>query len=1568
MVYRRGWYPTAYLRTWFLDDVGNLLEWQRWREFELDPRIALWEPRLRELWTDQLIGGAPLDIQFVSPPVAPIPGWTAHLGDLILVQRPQIASCAILVRTQVRFSHEDRLGLLALLVSRRQSRIDLLRRVRLTFQCWQHPCTIHRGSRLLLDGVFDHQPFSGLSIVADMGPDLPVPAEAPGLDELSLMQIPPISAAPSSSGLSQAVRTPWESVIFDLWITQGATACDEIGPELFVETWYIHHDDHRICWEPRIWIAIAPMASWEAQLKELWHDVFDPMVPFGVFVAETDVPVPRCHARLLLVQGTGPYRAVLLSALYADHPGHQLVQAAFSSPTRVDGYYLQRLLGTVGPCQHVDCELWHHGHRLEFGSSFDLWDGWTAELHVPFDPPPRDEVSLMAMGRFESRPPEPFLMDDPRLVHDGEFDEEDTTEEDSSDEDSPWRLSAIFSTQLAPVFGRTDWTSYDDLKQSARDLFSPDADDLVAVHHVPHPPGDLEDDGFAAFIGELPEDQDDSGIVNALILLDVGFFRNRPDDAGDVSIRLAKAVPPLLTRDGLLDLVGVQPYCAALQLPLPGPGCLLWRNDELVRTQDDGALHFVHGDYVRIALPPSPVLPLDFSVRRAAGLCYRGHALEDVAARVETATLSNDSAEDLLPLGDPLPPAETDDDPSLMQLPASSLTPVGPDLASASHSTSAIRSSWFDTLHSLWRDVYFGPGCAGPTEEGALALTWYLDHEHAPFTTQSRVLSLRPTPGTWLVDLQRLWIDRVDPWVPCDVVVVRPPPFAAPSEHFVHLILVQRARPTLASTLVALVDDLVDPWTSEISAVAVPLQLSHRGLLHHLNLVPPCPPLGLAWRCETFGPDGQLFDEGRDVDLFSGATLMVSIYRSPPAPVPSAASPDFVGLLQLGARRISSLLDQVDEPLEQHTIPLALEAHLPHPPEAHYTLDCHQAFQSFACLQEAFLVPSFEVDELLGWHPVAHWIHSWWDGHTPFEELAIYFDGAFLAGPASAGLGVAAFVRVGQSWFFAGFLAATLPEGFDSYQAEQTAGATAAKLAFDLLSVRAAATTAPVLVGLYYDSITVGTQAQSRWATKRHIRAGKVLRSLIRLCQAAYPCEFLFAHVRGHSGEPGNEMADYLASAAANHWDPFCLDLTLWLHLLQDAAFVGGLEWTWTLFHHDFLPLWQGHRLVLPPVQWQPIDADCLHCPAPTSSSATSLWTLRLVSYNALSAAGAVDRATSSSSPSRLDMLVRQMADLKVHIFALQETRIRHVLPSELADYHIYQSPADHRGHFGVVIGLSKTLPLDANNRHCLHPSAVKIIHQSPRILILGLTLPGFRCILFGLHAPHSGESDAALHTWWRDVAEAVPPRYRDWPAVVLADANAVVGAQPTQHIGDYQPGPLEAKAVLLWTLSRLPTFFCLPPLSLGNVAKVRPGPTLRGGPDVLTMLVCLFSGLINRALLGCWMILRLGTTIPIMCPCWWRLQWPCRTRKLLPSRPTRNFHVLPMMVLTRLPLPLCPPSLGMWMCTTMQPFSSRLLSEFSKLTCAPAHLHPDLARPRFLLTLGLWYVRSELFVNPSMS
>ena len=321
----------------------------------------------------------------------------------------------------------------------------------------------------------------------------------------------------------------------------------------------------------------------------------------------------------------------------------------------------------------------------------------------------------------------------------------------------------------------------------------------------------------------------------------------------------------------------------------------------------------------------------------------------------------------------------------------------------------------------------------------------------------------------------------------------------------------------------ALVDDFDDPWISTILALAVPVTLQSSQLLTLLDLDARLPPAGVPWRCVTYDPRGEIFIDPAVIPIPDGSSLMVSIERPPPSALDLDFLPEgHLELLQLGIRRVrqqfhwTEFLDSTDAsepPCVLHLLP-----HLEDVPTSFVSkVDCTCAFEALALLDHLFLVPSFDIFELLGWHPASDWLLDWWDGYTAFDELAVYFDGSFAPTPQPcAGFGVSAFVRIGACWKFAGFIAAPLSGSADSYLAEQAAGLTATKLVYDLLCVRAASSTAPVKVTFRFDSLTIGQQAQGRWTSVRSPTSGKLLRGLVRLCETKFPCETCFEHIRTH--------------------------------------------------------------------------------------------------------------------------------------------------------------------------------------------------------------------------------------------------------------------------------------------------------------------------------------------------------------------------------------------------------------------------------------------------------------------
>ena len=390
--FQRGEGPVAYLRTWFLDS-DLVHRWDHWRELRLVPFFDFWQQDLFQLWQDQIRDRTNVEVYIVDPPVPVIPGWENHIVDLIIVQSHSPMKKAILVSTLLQTTWQDRRSLMALYVNNQQPRHDLIRQAGVLFTSWHHPCLIQRGFRALHDGLIRHTQASGLMVTVDQRDDA-----------ASFMQTSVTSNArpqlTSDTSASIAPTPPhWEAEVFDLWVQHGTILCSQEGPSLPMQTWYIHHDEHRISFEPRTWQVLAPMATWDRQLRNLWHDFVDPHLSLDINLV-TPTPLDahglQGFGHLILVQGSQDYAAVLITAIYEQLHAPAFAQAAFSSLRQVDGQYLLRLIGAARPCQEVPCSLWRRPDQLQLDDLITLQDGTSFEVMVP-RPPSSDVTSLLSL-------------------------------------------------------------------------------------------------------------------------------------------------------------------------------------------------------------------------------------------------------------------------------------------------------------------------------------------------------------------------------------------------------------------------------------------------------------------------------------------------------------------------------------------------------------------------------------------------------------------------------------------------------------------------------------------------------------------------------------------------------------------------------------------------------------------------------------------------------------------------------------------------------------------------------------------------------------------------------------------------------------------------------------------------------------------------------------------------------------------------------------------------------------------------------------------------------------------
>ena len=940
---------------------------------------------------------------------------------------------------------------------------------------------------------------------------------------------------------------------------------------------------------------------------------------------------------------------------------------------------------------------------------------------------------------------------------------------------------------------------------------------MVAVHHVPHGPTDDLAEGLHVFLAEMPEDH---GIDKRMVLIDLTFYQNQVEQPGDEILRFARSLPTTASRPLLLEAPGVASYCASLARLADHPDCLIWCNGQLLPGDDSRIVILTHGDFVQIALPPPLGRPTTFTVRELAASCTMGygyalHEIEQYASAQSRLSLA---------LAETIPP-EPDDVTMLFQ--SSSSEPF--DSAAACPEVSVVDPSWpssaprpvlrnmplwiQQTFQQWWLAVH-GPRTAGDPERWPSVITWYLDSVRVQRMDEARRLVLQPNYHRWLTDLANLWNELVDFGTPFQVYFVSPPPFGAPPEPVGYLILAQHPVPGLAATLLAIVDDAVDPWQSDLVALIVPTPLTSSQLLSRAGYGTHC----LTATCTTETNAGPFTDHGpvhiRDGD----ALLLTAATASFQADAPSTHDADDTVLLQTRLGAAFNSIQKIVGPEPIDPAPTAVDpCYVATPPQStaqddSIVLHMHSVIVAFERIDNHFILPDLVPPADLPWPAgCVDWLDlPLWDATMPCDELCIYHDGAYHSDTGAAGFGVTSFLRSGTTWYFGGFVAGPLWSA-DSYVAELYGSFVATKLAHDILKIIMLHQSWAPRVWMGFDSMSVGQQAAGQWTCYKHPGLGTVIRSLRHLIEVRFHIEIEDYHIPAHRGEPGNEIADTLATAGAQAIiaTPLGGLLTQPLH----ATFSQAMPWFWMLFDQQFAGLWRGHDLLFPRKPSTTPSLTILPQLEAPADQPPGLLDFVVCSCNVLTLkANQVE--TGQLGASRLSSILAQLDQLRCAVFGFQETRSRQSMACLRDDYILISGEATAQGHGGVLVGLSRRHPhgyLQTGGDPTpvyFSEDSYSVIASTSRFLVLRVQTAVLKAIVISAHAPHSGATLDDIQAWWTSLHQLLIPRYSTWPMLLMCDANARVGAHTSAQIGDHQAEPYNEKALpFMDFLAQMSTF-----------------------------------------------------------------------------------------------------------------------------------------------------------------
>ena len=413
---------------------------------------------------------------------------------------------------------------------------------------------------------------------------------------------------------------------------------------------------------------------------------------------------------------------------------------------------------------------------------------------------------------------------------------------------------------------------------------------------------------------------------------------------------------------------------------------------------------------------------------------------------------------------------------------------------------------------------------------------------------------------------------------------------------------------------------------------------------------------------------------------------------------------------------------------------------------------------------------------------------SWLDcpiGLAPIQgEWHFYMDGSRTVG--GSGSGCIAYFFDGWQWLFGGWLGIQF-KAADSYEAEVNATTLAAKWAWDLIKYQPLGNYTDLKVIFHFDNMAAGEAATGHFGSCRKLPGRHLTRAILQLLRAGYGVDVQGIHQPSHVGEPGNEMADVVASYCSMNQQP---DDTFWQRTLTETNSALA-EWFWLFYRMDLFPFWRGTRLyIAKPVaetdkrvlaDAQPLE-DKAMTPIPGKLYVT------IASYNPMSLKNM--KGKKAGMFGLTESLLRQFAEQKVHIFSLQETRLKKKMSSLNPHFFLFQGNATAQGNGGTMMGFAKQRPIGTLDGKEIYfkEDDFKIIEMNEDVLIVKVHNKLLKAVCVNVHCPHSGNPDETIKTWWYQLQQRLRPLQSQGELIFMGDVNGRLGEVCTTAIGGLRP------------------------------------------------------------------------------------------------------------------------------------------------------------------------------------
>ena len=595
---------------------------------------------------------------------------------------------------------------------------------------------------------------------------------------------------------------------------------DDWDQGMTIRTWFLHHEHHLRCDHPRLLQMVGDANSWRPQVLALWLDRIRQGEPIQIFAVDPDPPRPGSVAHvahdLIVVQGHHEQQAAgLVTAVLCDEPSQYFAAAALL-PFHVHGLQLADVVRLTNLCQQHQCRAFHRETEIPMIATptFLMENGrsFVVNLHLTSTAASSDSLHNDEFPLQVHVPAPPVLHIPDDEVSDGD---DETASEGMSVDDSPheqpgtvdlnnMQSVTVYGLHRDPVHLYLRWRQYTEVIVDMANRLRIPIDQIVTYHAVPvHVAGQT-----AAEANVILQRADDLpiGVYDQLILLDLEVHQHPAPRmlpaAPHVARKVCRVVQHVI-RQHLLMHAGVLEYCHTQH-----QRCLVFVNGHLWPLQDLAARMLVHGDYVRIVVPP-PSQTLDGTLQ-TIDLTERQHRVDlppnvqpfqfpaQVPPERHAHAAFGPAPADDLPCDIPAAICHSQD-----PAPALFGPPPRNDATSQQVTLHVCDQKWMLPAKMLYRQqALVASDDDVPEVEW---VTWFLSAPLRLRSEESRTARLGPDRARWLSQLYELWRDQWLGYLDIQILVVSPEPARAEHQtHVGHLLLVQGDIPQQVPVLVTM--------------------------------------------------------------------------------------------------------------------------------------------------------------------------------------------------------------------------------------------------------------------------------------------------------------------------------------------------------------------------------------------------------------------------------------------------------------------------------------------------------------------------------------------------------------------------------------------------------------------------------------------------------------------------------------------------------------------------------------------------------------------------------------------